>query len=49
MYLDLKEPIALSIKTAQKPYIIGALGPKAFRYESLDAKGRVLAIYIGFL
>ena len=31
--------ITLSIKIAQKPYIIGSLGPKALKYESLDAKG----------
>ena len=29
----------LSIKIAQKPYIIGSLGPKALKYESFDAKG----------
>ena len=26
----------LSIKIAQKPYIIGSLGPKALKYESLE-------------
>ena len=31
--------ISLSIKIAQKPYIIGSLGPKALKYESLDGKG----------
>ena len=30
---------SLSIKIAQKPHIIGSLGPKAFKYESFDAKG----------
>ena len=32
--------ITLSIKIAQKPYIIGPLGPKALNYESFDAKGK---------
>ena len=27
------------MKIAQKPYIIGSLGPKALKYESFDAKG----------
>ena len=31
--------LALSIKIAQKPYIIGSLGPKALTYESFDAEG----------
>ena len=31
--------ITCSIKTAQKPYMIGSLGPKALKYESFDAKG----------
>ena len=31
--------MTLSIKIAQKPYIIGSLGPKALKYESFDAKG----------
>ena len=31
--------LTLSIKIAQKPYIIGSLGPKALKYESFDAKG----------
>ena len=26
-------------KIAQKPYVIGSLGPKALKYESFDAKG----------
>ena len=30
----------LCIKIAQKPYIIGSLGPKALKYESFDAKGK---------
>ena len=34
--------LSLSIKIAQKPYIIGSLGPKALKYESLDAKGLVV-------
>ena len=32
--------LTLSIKIAQKPYIIGSLGPKVLKYESLDAKGK---------
>ena len=31
----------LSIKIAQKPYIIGSLGPKALKYESFEGKGSV--------
>ena len=31
--------ISLSIKIAQKPYIMGSLGPKALRSESFEAKG----------
>ena len=31
--------LSLSIKIAQKPYIIGSWGPKALKYESFDAKG----------
>ena len=31
--------VTLSINIAQKPYIIGSLGPKALNYESFDAKG----------
>ena len=31
--------VPLSIRIAQKPYIIGSLGPKALKYESFDAKG----------
>ena len=31
--------LTLSIKIAQKPSIIGSLGPKALKYESFDAKG----------
>ena len=34
-----KPSFTLSIKIAQKPYIIGSLGPKALKYESFDAKG----------
>ena len=34
-----RESLTLSIKIAQKPYIIGSLGPKALKYESFDAKG----------
>ena len=30
---------SLSIKIAQKPYIIGSLGPKAVKCESFDARG----------
>ena len=29
----------LSIKIAQKPYMIGSLGPKALKHESLEGKG----------
>ena len=29
----------LSIKTAQRPYIIVSLGPKALKSESLEGKG----------
>ena len=35
----------LSIKIAQKPYIIGSLGPKALKYESFDAKGHMICEY----
>ena len=35
-------PRTLSIKIAQKPHIIGSLGPKALKYESFDAKGKGL-------
>ena len=31
--------ITLSTKIAQKPYIIGSLGPKASKYESFEGKG----------
>ena len=31
--------ITLSIKIAQKPDIIGSLGPKALKYESFEGKG----------
>ena len=34
-----RQTLSLSIKVAQKPYIIGSLGPKALKYESFDAKG----------
>ena len=30
---------SFSIKIAQKPYIVGSLGPKALRYESLEPLG----------
>ena len=33
------DTISLSIKIAQKPYIIGSLGPKALKYEFLEGKG----------
>ena len=36
-------PLTLSIKIAQKPYIIGSLGPKALKYESFDARGKMCA------
>ena len=32
--------LTLGIKTAQKPYIIWSLGPKALIYESLDSSGK---------
>ena len=32
--------LPLSIKIAQKPYLIGSLGPKALKYESLKPKGK---------
>ena len=35
---------SLSIKIAQKPYVIGSLGPKALEYESFEGKGMVLPI-----
>ena len=31
--------LSLGIKTAQKPYIVWSLGPKALIYESLDSEG----------
>ena len=31
--------LPLSIKIAQKPFIIGCLGPKAIKYESSEGKG----------
>ena len=31
--------LSLSIKIAQKPYIIGSLGPKALKYECFEGKG----------
>ena len=30
--------LTLSIKIAQRPYIIGSLGPKALKYESFEGK-----------
>ena len=30
----------LRLKIAQKPYIVWSLGPKAFRYQSLEPKGK---------
>ena len=33
------EPLTLSIKLAQRPYMIVSLGPKALKYESFDGKG----------
>ena len=35
----LAQTLPLSINIAQKPYIIGSLGPKALKYESFDGKG----------
>ena len=34
---DARPPLPLGIKTAQKPYIVWSLGPKALIYESLDS------------
>ena len=31
--------LTLSINIAQKPYIIGSLGPEALEYESFEGKG----------
>ena len=31
--------LSLSIKIAEMPDMIGSLGPKALKYESLEAKG----------
>ena len=31
--------LTLSIKIAQKPYMIWSLGPKALKYESFEGKG----------
>ena len=33
----------LGINIAQKPYIIGSLGPIALEYESCEAKGNYVA------
>ena len=44
--------IALSINIAQKPYILGSLGPTASKYESFEGKGWGLGIWVedlGFL
>ena len=38
--LDPTPSLTLSVKIAQKPYIVGSLGPKALEYESFDAKGK---------
>ena len=32
--------LTLSIKIAQKPHVIGSLGPKASKYESFEGKGK---------
>ena len=37
---DVGFALTLSIKIAQKPYIIGSLGPKALNYESFEGKGK---------
>ena len=37
--------LTLSIKIAQKPYIMGSLGPKALKYESFEGKGNMSAVY----
>ena len=38
--------LTLGIKIAQKPYIIGSLGPKALKYKSFEGKGKGLNISI---
>ena len=40
------ENLTLSIKIAQKRFIIGSLGPKALKYESFDAKGKGLGFRV---
>ena len=35
-YLGQLGMVSLSIKIAQRPYIIGSLGPKALKYESFE-------------
>ena len=37
--LALTRRLTLSIKKAQKPYIIGSLGPEALKYGSFEGKG----------
>ena len=39
--------LSLSINIAQKPYIIGSLGPKALKYESLEGQGCVVLLESG--
>ena len=43
-YTTYSAPISLSIKTAQKPFVIGSLGPEALKYESFEGKGIPLVV-----
>ena len=36
--------LTFSINIAQKPYIIGSLGPKALKYESFEGKAQGLGV-----
>ena len=40
--------LTLGIKTAQKPYMVWSLGPKALIYESLDSSGKASSRLAGF-
>ena len=37
--------LTLSIKIAQKPYIIRSFGPEALKYESFEGKGYSLKLF----
>ena len=39
---QLVQGLTLSIKIAQKPYIIGSLGRKALKYESFEGEGKTV-------